>query len=71
MEGRRRFLSLEDACESVFMDSDSESEPLGDLQDVHEDALASGDDSDILDVRAETEDVSCQGGQLLDPHLDQ
>ena len=42
------------------MDSDSKSEPLDDVQDKDEDVLAGGDDSDILDVRAEAEDVSCR-----------
>ena len=48
MERHRRFLSLEDACEFIFMDSDPESEPLGDLQDFDEDVLVGGDVSDIL-----------------------
>ena len=56
---------------SPFLLTRTESETLGDLRDVDEDVLASGDDSDIFDVCAEAEDSSCQGGQFLDGHLNQ
>ena len=33
MERQRRFVCLAEACESIVIDSDSENEPLGDLEE--------------------------------------
>ena len=39
MERQRRFVCLAEACESIFMDSDSENEPLGNLGGLEEDEI--------------------------------
>ena len=37
MDRQSRFVCLAEACESIFMVSDSENEPLGDLEELRED----------------------------------
>ena len=39
MERQRRFVCLAEACESIFLDSDSENKPLGDLGELEEDEI--------------------------------